>query len=114
MKASVMHDGETVADPDQVDRRVSPDEALPLRAALRPILPALAGSKMRETAACLFTNTRDHDFVIDFHPEHRNVLVSSPCSGHGFKFASAIGELQAELVLTRKTTFDLSPFAIGR
>ena len=114
MKASVMHDGQTVSGPDHVDRQVSAEDVEPLRAALRPILPALAESRVRETSVCLFTNTRDHDFVIDFHPEHRNVLVSSPCSGHGFKFASAIGELQADLLATGKTAFDLSPFAIGR
>jgi sarcosine oxidase len=42
------------------------------------------------------------------------VLISSPCSGHGFKFASAIGELQADLLTEGKTAFDLSPFRIGR
>jgi glycine/D-amino acid oxidase-like deaminating enzyme len=109
-----MHDGQTVADPDHVDRRVSKEDVAPLRAALRPILPELAESSVRETSVCLFTNTRDHAFVIDFHPEHRNVLVASPCSGHGFKFASAIGELQAGLVLDGRTAFDLSPFAIDR
>ena len=114
VKASVMHDGQTVADPDKVDRRVATSEVEPLRAALLPILPGLATAPVRETSVCLFTNTRDHDFVIDFHPDHRNVLISSPCSGHGFKFASAIGELQAELALYGKTPFDLSPFAIGR
>jgi sarcosine oxidase len=114
VKASVMHDGQTVADPDKVDRRVAPAEVEPLRAALRPILATLANAPVRETAVCLFTDTRDHDFVIDFHPEHRNVLISSPCSGHGFKFASAIGELQAQLVMDAKTHFDLSPFRISR
>lgn len=114
VKASVMHDGQTSADPDKVDRKIALAEVEPLRAALRPILPALAESRVRERAVCLFTNTRDHDFVIDFHPDHRNVLISSPCSGHGFKFSSAIGELQAELVVNGKTGFDLSPFAIAR
>jgi len=42
------------------------------------------------------------------------VLISSPCSGHGFKFASAIGELQADLLATGKTGFDLSLFRIDR
>jgi sarcosine oxidase len=114
VKASVMHDGETVLDPDRVERLVRPPEADALRRALRPVLPALAESAVCETAVCLFTNTRDHDFVIDLHPQYRNVLVSSPCSGHGFKFASAIGELQAELVVNGKTAFDLSPFRINR
>ncbi|HUQ98396.1 MAG TPA: hypothetical protein VM166_03015, partial [Gemmatimonadaceae bacterium] len=56
----------------------------------------------------------DHDFVIDFHPDHPQVLVSSPCSGHGFKFASAIGELQADLLTKGSTSFDLTPFSIRR
>ena len=42
------------------------------------------------------------------------VLLSSPCSGHGFKFASAIGELQAQLLVDGKSTFDVAPFRIDR
>lgn len=114
VKASVMHDGETVADPDKVNRTVKESEVKPLRAALRRILPALSGAPVRETNVCLFTNTPDHDFIIDFHPLTPQVLISSPCSGHGFKFASAIGEIQAELLVNGKTEFDLSPFRMGR
>ena len=114
VKASVMHDGETVVDPSSVRRTVSDAEVKSLRAALHPVLPALSEAPVRETAVCLFTNTPDHDFIIDFHPDHPQVLISSPCSGHGFKFASAIGELQAELVVTGASTFDLSPFRLDR
>ena len=114
VKASVMHDGETVADPDEVNRIVHESEIDPLRAALRPILPTLASAQLRESNVCLFTNTPDHDFVIDFHPFAPQVLISSPCSGHGFKFASVIGEIQAELLVSGKTQFDLSPFRIAR
>jgi sarcosine oxidase len=114
VKASVMHDGETVTDADNVKRAVDQSEVGPLRAALRPILPALADAPVRESAVCLFTNTPDHDFIIDFHPFTPQVLISSPCSGHGFKFASAIGEIQAELLMTGKSSFDLSPFRISR
>ena len=114
VKASVMHSGEIALDPDSVERTVNDDEVKPLRAALRPVLPALADAPIRERGVCLFTNTPDHDFIIDFHPQYPQVLISSPCSGHGFKFASAIGELQAELLETGKSRFDLSPFRIGR
>ena len=114
VKASVMHSGETAPDPDSVVRNVSDAEVKPLRAALRPVLPNLAEAPVRERSVCLFTNTPDHDFIIDFHPLHPQVLISSPCSGHGFKFASAIGELQAELLTTGKSRFDLSPFRIKR
>jgi sarcosine oxidase len=114
VKASVMHSGETVHDPDSVERNVNDAEVKPLRAALLPVLPQLAEAPIRERGVCLFTNTPDHDFIIDFHPLHPQVLISSPCSGHGFKFASAIGELQAELLTTGKSRFDLSPFRIKR
>lgn len=114
VKASVMHAGETTHDPDSVRRTVDESEVEPLRAALRPILPALADAPVRERDTCLFTNTPDHDFIIDFHPAYPQVLISSPCSGHGFKFASAIGELQAELLMKGEAGFDLSPFRIAR
>ena len=114
VKASVMHSGESVRDPASVERNVNDTEVKPLRAALRPVLPNLADAPVRERGVCLFTNTPDHDFIIDFHPLHPQVLISSPCSGHGFKFASAIGELQAELLTTGKSRFDLSPFRIER
>lgn len=44
----------------------------------------------------------------------RDALSSSPCSGHGFKFSSAIGEIQADLLTKGETEFDLSPFRIDR
>ena len=114
MKASVMHSGELARDAESVHRAVKDDEVKPLRAALRPVLPQLAEAAVRESSVCIFTNTPDHDFIIDFHAEHRQVLISSPCSGHGFKFASAIGELQADLIAGGKPRFDLSPFSASR
>jgi len=114
VKASVMHSGEIAADPDDVKRTVEESEVDQLRSALRPVLPALAEAPVRESDVCLFTNTPDHDFIIDFHPFFPQVLISSPCSGHGFKFASAIGEIQADLLTKGKTDFDLSPFRLDR
>jgi sarcosine oxidase len=109
-----MHGGETNDDPRTIRRGVDENDLRALRAALEPVLPALAAAPVRETDTCVFTNTPDHDFIVDRHPVHEQVLISSPCSGHGFKFASAIGELQADLLIDRKTTFDLSPFRVGR
>ena len=114
VKASVMHDGETVDEPSGIRRTIEEEDIRSLRTALNPVLPSLAGAPVRESDTCIFTNTPDHDFVVDFHPLHPRVLISSPCSGHGFKFASAIGELQAELLIDGATKFDLSPFRIGR
>jgi sarcosine oxidase len=114
VKAAVMHSGELVSTPEKVDRTVTDRDADALRAALRPVLPDLADAPVQGSDVCLFTNTPDHDFVIDFHPRYPQVLISSPCSGHGFKFASAIGELQADLLADGRSRFDLSPFRIDR
>jgi sarcosine oxidase len=114
VKASIMHGGETASTPEQLRRAVAVNEAEPLRDALRPVLPELSKAAVRDMTTCLFTNTPDHDFVIDFHPEYPQVLVSSPCSGHGFKFASAIGEAHADLLTSGSSRFDLTPFRIAR
>jgi sarcosine oxidase len=114
VKAAVMHEGETIADPGQVNRSVDAGEVAPLRRLLAGVLPELATATVRESAVCLFTNTPDHHFLIDHHPNHPQVLISSPCSGHGFKFASAIGELQAELLTEGRCRFDLTPFRLAR
>ena len=113
-KAAIMHRGAKYGSPDDVDRDVEPSEVDALRDAIRPILPHLAEAPVRESMVCLFTNTPDHDFLIDRHPYHPQVLISSPCSGHGFKFASAIGEAHADLILDGHTRFDLAPFRLSR
>ena len=68
----------------------------------------------RNSAVCMYTNTPDEDFIIDFCPHHPNIIIASPCSGHGFKFSSLTGKLLGDLALHGHTEFDLSPFAIGR
>lgn len=114
MKAALMHQGERSTHPDAVRRTVDAAEVDPLRAALGQMLPGVAGAPVLGSAVCLFTNTPDTDFVIGFHPAHPRVLVSSPCSGHGFKFAAAIGELHADLLTEGRTRFDLGPFRLDR
>jgi sarcosine oxidase len=63
---------------------------------------------------CLYTNTPDYDFLIDRHPIHPQVLIASPCSGHGFKFASAIGEVLADLALDGATRQPIGFLAASR
>ena len=69
---------------------------------------------LREAAVCLYTNTPDEHFVIDHLPEDERVIVASPCSGHGFKFAPAIGEVLADLATGEQPRFDLTPFSLRR
>ncbi len=67
-----------------------------------------------EAQTCLYTNTPDLHFVIDKLPDHPNIIVSSPCSGHGFKFAILIGKIAAELATAGKSNYPISLFEISR
>jgi sarcosine oxidase len=51
-----------------------------------------------EMKPCIYTITKDHNFIIDRHPLHSNVLIFSCCSGHGFKYAPIYGEIAADLI----------------
>jgi len=113
IKMAVHHDGAPTT-PETVRRDVAGDEVSAARRLLQRYAPALAGAH-RASAVCLYTNSSDGQFVIDRHPAHRSVVVASPCSGFGFKFASAVGEIIAGLLLDEEAGgFDLTPFRIGR
>jgi sarcosine oxidase len=88
------------------------DEAL-LREAVAAYFPDAAGPTLT-LETCLFTNTPDEHFVIDLLPAHPQVVVASPCSGHGFKFSSVVGEILADLAVNGTTTHDLSRFSLDR
>jgi sarcosine oxidase len=108
VKVARHHDGEFTT-PDKVCREVSSAEIQAMREVVQRFLPAAAGA-LRSATVCLYTNTADEHFWIDWHPQHRQVLIASPCSGHGFKFSSAIGEILTDLVLKGETRFDLRLF----
>ena len=71
------------------------DEAL-LRDFAARYFPAGNGPTMA-LRACMFTNTPDEHFILDRHPQHPQVVLASPCSGHGYKFCSVVGEILADL-----------------
>lgn len=108
-----LHRGGRTTSADAIDRRVSEQEDAESFDLLRRFVPFAKGS-IRARATCMYTNTPDTDFILDRHPDVPEVLIVSPCSGHGFKFASVIGETIADLVCSGESRFDLSPFAIGR
>jgi len=108
VKVACHHDGAMVS-PDFVSREVAPDEVEGMRGLLRRHLPN-ANGPLRSATVCLYTNTPDEHFWIDRHPAHPQVLIASPCSGHGFKFSSAIGEILGDLVIDGQSRFDLSLF----
>jgi sarcosine oxidase len=63
---------------------------------------------------CMFTNTPDEHFILDTLPGLPQLIVASPCSGHGFKFASVIGEILADLAVTGATRHDVGWLGLDR
>jgi sarcosine oxidase len=56
---------------------------------------------------CRYTMLPGCDFLIDFLPGEPRIVVASPCSGHGFKFASVIGEVLADLATEGATALPI-------
>jgi monomeric sarcosine oxidase len=83
-------------DPDHVDRAIHELDLDPLRAFLARYRPD-AGTIV-EAQVCLYTNTPSGDFWIDHHPEDPRLVIAAGFSGHGFKFAPAIGLAVAQLL----------------
>jgi len=111
VKVAIHHEGEPT-DPSRERRPAELSEAGPLSAVLASRIPDLGPA--REAAVCLYTNTPSGDFLIDRHPAEPRVILASPCSGHGFKFAPVIAEVIADLVEEKASRFDLNPFRLER
>ncbi len=98
---------------DSLSREPTAADEEALRRCIRAMFPDADGPVLR-LAACMFTNTPDEHFVIDALPGHPEVIVASPCSGHGFKFASVVGDVLADLAVKGESDLDLSLFRFGR
>ena len=85
-----------------------------MRAALQSCIPALGNGRLVETVRCKYTLTPDQHFVIGRHPDCESVVIASPCSGHGYKFASVIGEILSDLAIDGVTRHCIDLFDPGR
>ena len=112
VKVGRHHDGD-FTDPEHIQRRVGDADLDPLRLMASTYLRGVSGH-VRRTVTCMYTNTPDHHFVVDFSPPDKRVVVLSPCSGHGFKFAPVIGDIAADLVCDGETSRDISHFSASR
>jgi len=112
-KIGKYHHRREQADPDRMDRECHPEDEAVVRAGIRRYFPDADGPTIA-MKACLFTNSPDEHFILDFHPEYPQVAVASACSGHGFKFCSVVGEIMADLILDGGTRFDIDMFRVSR
>ena len=99
--------------PDSISREITDLDIATLRVPMekyfQPTNPEPLFSQV-----CMFTNTPDEHFVLDYLPGNDSVFIASGFSGHGFKFASVIGELISDLMVDGGTEFDLGLFSLDR
>lgn len=109
------HDVEKEIDPDTMNREFGTEanDEGHLRDLLDQFMPEALGELIKGTI-CIYTRTPDGHFIIDKHPAHSNILIAAGFSGHGFKFASGVGEILAQLAIDGETEHDISLFTLER
>jgi len=107
-----IHHGGKITTADTVDRMVKQEEIDEVSSLIKDYLGIDA--TFNYAAVCMYTNTPDENFIIDFHPAYKNIIIASPCSGHGFKFSIATGKLLCDMALEKRLDFDISVFSIKR
>jgi sarcosine oxidase len=105
--------GSAVVDPGNPDRSIDPLRLERLRVYAAELMPGITG-EILETTSCRYTMTPDEDFIIDVHPEHRQIVFASPCSSHGFKFTPVVGQILADLAVNGATPYPMARFSLDR
>ena len=113
MKLGRYHHRAETCDPDSVDREVYPEDEMLLRNFAERYFPDGAGATA-DMAVCMFTNTADEHWLLDSLPDAPQVLVAAGFSGHGFKMASVVGEVMADLAQQGNTRHDIKLHRLAR
>lgn len=101
--------------PDNINRNIHPNDERKFREFLSQYIPQANGPVI-SIKTCLYTNSADHHFIIDRHPmaHHNNVFIACGFSGHGFKFASVVGEILADLGESGQTDLPIDFLSLSR
>lgn len=90
-----------------MSRALTPADENSIHRIVAEFLPGAAG-QIIEMRVCLYTNSPDSHFILGEHPTDSRILVACGFSGHGFKFASVIGEVMADLATIGKATLPIA------
>ncbi len=88
-------------DPDNVNRTVDDRFVESARSFCSRFVPKLARANVTRSKVCLYDMTENSDFVIGPDPDRPNIIYAYGFSGHGFKFATLVGKLLAQLALEK-------------
>lgn len=108
-----IHGSDVVCTPETVDRTVCEADMQRASDAVKLRIPALDGRVLR-AKTCLYTMTPDEHFLIGAHPRFQSCSIACGFSGHGFKFASVVGEVLADLAVDGRTAHPIGLFSPER
>ena len=100
-------------DPDVEDREVGEPYRATVRRFLATYLPPLAEAPIDRTEVCLYSVAPDEQFRVGPLPGRPDVIVASPCSGHGFKFSCLIGRVLADWATRGRTDLAVRFWQLG-
>jgi sarcosine oxidase len=101
------------SDPDRLAREPTREDEECLRPFLKEYLPTADGPLL-SIRPCMYTNSPDRQFILDHYPGLPNVTIACGFSGHGFKFATVIGQIMSELSLHGRSTLPIAFLSLDR
>lgn len=113
LKLAPHHNTNEVSSPAEVDRTTSERDEKQVRSFANEWMTVPLGRCLKRSV-CMYTLTPDRHFLIDRHPQHDNVIFAGGFSGHGFKFASVVGEILADLATSGTTALPIEMFRASR
>lgn len=113
-KVAIHAPGRPLASPDTLPaEQAEAEDIAEISQLVQQWFPQVSGPP-RRSQVCMYTNTPDQHFILDRHPQSADMLVVSPCSGHGFKFSSIVGKLVSREIQGQDPGLDLSLFRLQR
>lgn len=112
LKIGYHYPGEIV-EPDNYSHDIKPSDKDILIDFMAQFMPGIFKT-FNEIKTCLYTNSPDDHFIIDQHPDHKNLILATGFSGHGFKFIPVIGQALADLVIKGKTELPIEFLSLKR
>ena len=98
-KVALYHLGKFYDNYDELDRKITNEDRIKLFNNCKEVISEFSKENIQilKEDTCIYTTSPDEDFIMDFYPNNENIVIASPCSGHGFKFSSRVGEYISNL-----------------
>ena len=105
--------GERIS-PNQLNNFNPNDERVKIESILKKYMPDALG-EVKSVSACMYANTDDGHFVIDYLPgSNQQIIIAGGFSGHGFKFVPVVGKILRDMILEGKSSLPIDFLSINR